>query len=110
VNDIRSLCVLDRLEIGPVGVERKRLVAPYTVVRDTSHESIDLIHRYEDTVFDPKDPQAINLASVIAARIVLNSRLICHEIVFYGPCDRSDRVVFEEMAVTTTREIYERRY
>ena len=110
VIDLESLLVIDRLEIGPVKVEGQRLVAPYTVHRGGGSESTDLIYRYEETVFDPKDESAVNLASVIAAQVALNYGLFCREIVFHGPFDRHDRSLLAEMAANTAREIYVKKF
>ena len=64
-----SLRVLDKLEVGPVRLEQKRLVAPYTVTRGRERDSSELIYRYEEPVFDPADPASINLASMVAAQV-----------------------------------------
>jgi mycofactocin system creatininase family protein len=106
VSDLSSLRVIDRLEVGPVRVERKRLVAPYTVHSKDSRDTIELIYRYEQAAFDADETAAVNLASVIAAQVALNYGLFCGEIVFRGPFDRHDRRFLNEMAANTAREIY----
>jgi len=105
-SQVDALRVLDRLEVGPVEVEERRLVAPYRVVSGTGEATTALIYRYEDKVFSPGDPSSINLASMIAAQVALNYGLFCSELVFHGPFDRSDRRLLEEMAENTAREIY----
>ena len=70
----------------------------------------DLIYRYEEAVFDPDDPAALNLASVVAAQVALNYGLFCREIVFRGPFDRHDRKLLIEMAANTAREIYVKKF
>jgi creatinine amidohydrolase/Fe(II)-dependent formamide hydrolase-like protein len=110
VSDISTLRVIDRLEVGPVRVERKRLVAPYTVHVGETRDATELIYRYEEAVFDPDDPDAANLASVIAAQVALNYGLFCREIVFRGPFDRDDRRLLVEMATNTAREIYVKKF
>jgi mycofactocin system creatininase family protein len=110
VSDLESLLVVDRLDVGPVKVERQRLVAPYTVHHGSASESTELIYRYEEEVFDPKDESSVNLASVIAAQVALNYGLFCREIVFRGPYDRHDRSLLADMAVNTAREIYVKKF
>ena len=86
---LESLMVIDRLEVGPVRVEPRRLVAPYRVVTGATDSSTELVYRYEEDVFDPDDPATGNLASMIAAQLALNYGLFCVEIVFHGPFDLS---------------------
>ena len=110
MSGIDSLRVIDRLEVGPVRLERKRVVAPYTVIRGRKRESLDFIYRYEEAVFEPDDPAALNLASVVSAQVALNYGLFCREIVFHGPFDRHDRKLLVEMAANTAREIYVKKF
>ncbi len=110
MSGLEALCVIDRLEVGPVRLEPGRLIAPYTVHRGKERDSIDLIYRYEENVFDPNDQGALNLASVIAAQIALNYGLFCREIVFHGPFDLYDRRLLAEMAANTAREIYVKKF
>ena len=110
MSGIDSLRVIDRLEMGPVRLERKRVVAPYTVIRGRKRESLDFIYRYEEAVFEPDDPAALNLASVVSAQVALNYGLFCREIVFHGPFDRHDRKLLVEMAANTAREIYVKKF
>ena len=107
---LSQLKVIDRLEIGPVRVEPTRLVAPYTVIRNGKSDSIDLIYRYEEPVFDPADPGAQNLADMIAAQVALNYGLFCEEIVFRGSYDGADRQFLIEMADNTACEIYVKKF
>ncbi|MDP2469486.1 MAG: creatininase family protein [Candidatus Palauibacterales bacterium] len=101
-----SLAVLDRLEVGPVEITTRGLKAPYRAwVGGESKETV-LAYRYEEDVFDPSDPQALNLAAMVAAQVALNYGLLCREIVFRGPYDERDRRFIEEMAANTAREIY----
>ena len=68
---LESLCVIDRLEVGPVRLEKKRVVTPYTVYRGEQRESTELIYRYDEPVFDPEDPASLNLASMVTAQVAL---------------------------------------
>ena len=95
------LVVFDRLEVGPVKLERKRLVAPYRLVSGATVDQTDLIYTYEEAVFDPDSPESLNLAGMIAAQVALNYGLFCREIVFHGWFDKVDRQFLREMAENT---------
>jgi creatinine amidohydrolase/Fe(II)-dependent formamide hydrolase-like protein len=101
-----KLRVFDRLEVGPVRLEPRRLTAPYIVHRKGGSEATELIFRYEQDVFEPGERHSANLAAMAAAQVALNYGLFCDRIVFHGPFDRSDRKFLEEMARNTAREIY----
>ena len=82
-----------------------RLVAPYTVVRGGKSVSTEHIYRYEEEVFEPGDPGAVDLARMMAAQIALNYGLFCREIVFHGDYDTADRDFIDKMMENTAREI-----
>ena len=73
--------IFDRLVVGPVRLEAKRLIAPYRLVWDGREEVIDLIYSYEEKVCDPAEPESQNLASMIAVQIALNYGLFCRSLV-----------------------------
>ena len=77
---METLLVIDRLEVGPVKLEKKRLVAPYRVFVGEKENANELVYTYEEEVFDPTDPTAANLATMIAAQLALNYGLFCKEI------------------------------
>jgi len=103
---LAPLTVIDRLEVGPVRLEPRRLSAPYRVVRQGRTDAIELQYSYEQDVFDPADPAARNLAAVTAAQVALNYGLFCRRIVLHGRYDDTDRRFLTEMARNTAREIY----
>ena len=107
---LRTLIVFDRLEVGPVKLERQRLVAPYRLHRGESIEQTELIYTYEEAVFDPASPESKNLAAMIAAQVALNYGLFCREIVFNDWLDKTDRRFLREMAENTAREIYVKKF
>jgi hypothetical protein len=107
---LKILEVIDRLEVGPVYLERNRLIAPYVVVQGSHRDSTKLIYRYTEDVFEPASLESRNLASMIAAQVALNYGLFCKEIVFRGPYDKQDRRFIEEMAENTAREIYVKKF
>ena len=63
-NNLQKLVVFDRLEIGPVKIEKKKISAPYTIYKNDLTDSIDLIYSYEEEVFDLSDDSYLNLASM----------------------------------------------
>ena len=107
---LAALQVIDRLAIGPVRLETKRLVAPYRLQTGGRSDSVDLIYSFEEPVFDPQDPGALNLAAMMAAQVALNYGLFCREIVFHGPYDALDRRFLRTMAENTAREIYVKKF
>jgi creatinine amidohydrolase/Fe(II)-dependent formamide hydrolase-like protein len=100
------LMVFDRLEVGPVKLEPRRLTAPYRLFYNGKEEQIDLVYRYEEDVFDAGDPGARNLADMIAVQVALNYGLFCRRLVFHGSFDDTDRRFIRDMAENTAREIY----
>ena len=101
-----ALVAIDRLTVGPVRIEKNRLVAPYTIQRGGRVETLELIYRWEEPVFEPNDPAAANLAILIAAQVALNYGLFCKEIVLKGPIDENDRRFLTDAAENTAREIW----
>ena len=100
------LTVFDRLEVGPVKVEPKRLLAPYRLFLDGQEHRTEIIYRYEEAVFEPSEPESQNLADLIAAQVALNYGLFCRSIVFHGRYDDTDQRFLRDMAENTAREIY----
>jgi creatinine amidohydrolase/Fe(II)-dependent formamide hydrolase-like protein len=107
---LSALQVFGRLEVGPVKLEARRLVAPYRLFWDGGEDRTELIYSYEETVFDPAEPEARNLADMIAAQVALNYGLFCRAIVFHGTFDELDRRFIQDMAENTAREIYVKKF
>ena len=104
------LKVFERLEVGPVKLEPKRLIAPYRLFYNGKMEQTELIYSYEETVFYPAEPESQNLADMIAAQIALNYGLFCDAIIFHGLYDDIDRRFIRDMAENTAREIYVKKF
>ncbi|WP_020529395.1 creatininase family protein [Flexithrix dorotheae] len=105
--DKNSLVVFKHLKVGPLLIEKKRVKAPYEVLKkDGSIETNELIYAYEEDVFDPKKSESVNLASVIAAQVAINYGLFCEEIIFDGIYDDSDKRFISDMMENTSREIF----
>jgi creatinine amidohydrolase/Fe(II)-dependent formamide hydrolase-like protein/7-cyano-7-deazaguanine synthase in queuosine biosynthesis len=107
---IAILSVIDRLEIGPVKLEARKLTAPYTVITGDTSDRIDLVYKYEEDVFDPLDPASENIGDMIAVQVAFNYGLFCREIVFKGNFDSSDRRLIRNMTENTSREIYAKKF
>jgi creatinine amidohydrolase/Fe(II)-dependent formamide hydrolase-like protein len=103
---LNTLVVIDRLEVGPVRVEKRRMKATYHVTRKGSTDTTELIYRFEEDVFLPEEPESLNLASMLSVQVALNYGLFCNEILFHGWFDRDDQRFIREMAENTAREIY----
>jgi creatinine amidohydrolase/Fe(II)-dependent formamide hydrolase-like protein len=109
--DILSILrVFDRLEVGPIKLEPKRLIAPYCLFYNGKMEQTELIYSYAETVFDPAEPESQNLAAMIAAQVALNYGLFCDAMVFHGLYDDIDRRFIRDMAENTAREIYVKKF
>jgi creatinine amidohydrolase/Fe(II)-dependent formamide hydrolase-like protein len=104
------LKVIDRLEVGPTRLEKRRFIAPYKVVQDGKEDTFDLEYSFEDAVFDPQEPASQNLASMIACQVAINYGLFCEEIIFHGFYDQLDQQFIKEMAINTAREIYVKKF
>jgi creatinine amidohydrolase/Fe(II)-dependent formamide hydrolase-like protein/7-cyano-7-deazaguanine synthase in queuosine biosynthesis len=104
------LRVFDRLEVGPVKLERKRLTAPYRLFFHGKEDVFELIYSYEEPVFSPAEPGSRNLADMIAAQVAINYGLFCKKIVFHGVFDEVDRRFLRDMAENTAREIYVKKF
>jgi creatinine amidohydrolase/Fe(II)-dependent formamide hydrolase-like protein len=109
-NPLEKLVVLDKLEVGPVRVEKKRIIAPYTVYKDNSKNSIDFIYSYDEDVFEPGNNSHLNLASMMSAQVALNYGLFCKSIVFHGLYDNTDKSNLKEWAENTAREIFVKKF
>jgi creatinine amidohydrolase/Fe(II)-dependent formamide hydrolase-like protein len=107
---LEQLVVFDRLEVGPVELERNRLRAPYRLFAGGKEEVTEFVYRYEEDVFDPDDSDSINLASVMAAQVAINYGLFCREVVYNGRYEGIDRRFIIDMMQNTAREIYVKKF
>lgn len=107
---LKSLVVIDRLDVGPVRVERDRLTTPYRVTRGGSEDTTELVYKFGEAVFDPDEQASVNLASMVGAQVALNYGLFCRRIVFHGVYDETDRRFILEFLENTCREIYVKKF
>jgi creatinine amidohydrolase/Fe(II)-dependent formamide hydrolase-like protein len=97
--------VIRRLDVGPPRIERKRLIAPYRIDTGAGIDETEFIYRFSTDVFEPGDPESVNLASMMAAQVALNYGLFCDEIVFRGSFGNADRRFLTDALENTAREI-----
>ena len=109
-DNLSVLRVFDRLEVGPVKLEPGRVMAPYRLFWDGKEDRTELIYKYEESVFDPREPASQNLANMIVAQVAINYGLFCNTIVFHGAYDDMDRRFIRDMAENTAREIYVKKF
>lgn len=102
----RVLKVIDSLEVGPILISSERISAVYTIRIGKRVETIDLIYKYEEDVFNPDGAFDLNLASMILVQVALNYGLFCRRIIFTGLFDQLDRRVLKDWMENTAREIY----
>jgi len=107
---LQVLNVIQKLEVGPVRLEKRRLTARYRVVQNGRIDTTDLIYTFEEDVFDPGEPESKNLSAMLAVQVALNYGLFCDEIVFHGAFDRHDRQFIQQMARHTAREIFVKKF
>src|SRR3989304_8613852 len=91
IKELRVLDVIDRLEVGPVKIEKNRFTAPYKVLQNGKEDVAELIYSYEEEVFNPADESHQNLVNMIAAQVAINYGLFCKKIVFNGLFDNVDK-------------------
>ncbi len=104
------LKVIPLLEVGPVRLESRRLIAPYKVTNGRETDSFDLIYKFEEQVFTPDSHESINMASMIAAQLAVNYGLFCEKIIFHGLYDSQDIDFIKKASENTAREIYVKKF
>jgi creatinine amidohydrolase/Fe(II)-dependent formamide hydrolase-like protein len=107
---LRTLAVIDRLDVGPVKVERDRLTMPYKVTRGKESDTTELVYKFGEAVFDPDEQASHNLAAMVGAQVAINYGLFCKRMVFHGVFDESDRRFILEFLENTCREIYVKKF
>lgn len=107
---LKILKVIDRLDVGPPSVEKKRFIIPYTVTRGDSKATFHLVYSYNEPVFLPGSPESQNLATVIGVQVALNYGLFCEDIHFSGHFDEADTRFLSQMMDNTSREIFIKKF
>ncbi|MEO9804732.1 MAG: creatininase family protein [Reichenbachiella sp.] len=105
--NLREFVAFEELHTGPILIEPKRVKVPYTLTKmDGQVVSNELIYSYTEKVFDSKDHESVNLASMMAVQVAMNYGLFCERIVFDGLYDEVDQRFIRDMMENTSREIY----
>jgi len=107
---LNILGVIQRLEVGPVHLEKRRMTVPYKVIQNGNADATELVYRFQEDVFTPEEPASLNLASMLSAQVAINYGLFCDEIVFHGWFDGHDQRFLREMAQNTAREIFVKKF
>lgn len=103
---IRSLLFFERLLVGPVRVEARKVKATYRLtLKNGDVVENELVYAYTAEVFDHSDDD-LNLASMMVSQVALNYGLFCREIIFDGLYEDTDKRFLSDMLENTSREIY----
>ena len=103
---LAEFIVLERLRVGDIQIEPRRVSAVYEVEHpDGQKASARLIYSYHEKLFNKKDPSDVNLASMMLAQVAFNYGLFCKELVFDGLFDHIDQEFIKYMIENTSREI-----
>ena len=109
-HELQILKVFDKLIVGPVKLEKNRLIMPYSIQSNQNSDTFELIYKYEENVFDPKNKNDLNLAAMIGAQVALNYGLFFDQIHFENAFDKYDQNFLKEMMDNTSREIYVKKF
>lgn len=104
--NLDNLLAIDKLDVRIRSLEKNRVIGLYTVQQAEKQDSTELIYRFEEDVFNPRERSSWNLAAMLVAQVALNYGLFCRKIVFNGAYDNADRRFIEDMMQNTSREIY----
>jgi creatinine amidohydrolase/Fe(II)-dependent formamide hydrolase-like protein/7-cyano-7-deazaguanine synthase in queuosine biosynthesis len=103
---IDSLKVFNRLKVGPVIIEPRRVKARYEItLADNKIVWNELMYSYRKSVFDTS-ALSINIASMMLGQVAINYGLFCEEIIFDGLYDDTDKRFILDMIENTSREIF----
>jgi hypothetical protein len=87
-------------------LSQKRLKREYCIEKENGEVSCnELIYSYEYSYFNKKNPEDVNLASVMLAQVAINYGLFFEVIEFDGLFDQADQRFIIEMTENTSREI-----
>ena len=91
---LQVLNVVERLEVGPARMEKRRVTVPYRVHQNGETFETELIYRFEEDVFDPDNPRHRNLGAMMGVQPALNYGLFCQEMVFEGEFEKTIAALF----------------
>ncbi len=103
---LESFKVLKKLWIRDISIEPRKVKATYHVEKFSGEDaSFELIYSYDKAYFNGKDPEDVNLASMMLAQVALNYGLFFDTIEFDGLYDKTDQQFIKVMMENTSREI-----
>jgi hypothetical protein len=103
---LQDFTVLKSLRVHKLEVKPKRVSATYELIfKDGSKAANVLFYTYNDPLFDKKEIQDRNLASMMVAQVAMNYGLFCEELIFEGDYDKVDQEFIKVMVENTSREI-----
>ena len=103
---LTDFVVLKSLRVHKLEVKPRRVSATYEIVhRDGSTATNVLFYTYNSPVFNKKQPEDLNLASMMVAQVAMNYGLFCDELIFEGSYDLTDQEFIKNMVENTSREI-----
>jgi hypothetical protein len=103
---LQSFKVLKKLSVRNIHIEPKKVKAEYCIEKENGEVSCnELIYSYEYSYFNKKNPEDVNLASVMLAQVAINYGLFFEVIEFDGLFDQADQRFIIEMTENTSREI-----
>jgi hypothetical protein len=102
-----DLIVFEHLKVHNINIEPSRVKANYSLLRKDGQEvTTEFIYTYDSHVFNNKEYDDVNLASMMLVQVAMNYGLFCKEIIFDGLFDSEDRKFITDMMENTSREIY----
>jgi len=101
-----TFIVLKKLSVKNIHIEPRKVKAEYCVENFSGEtDSYELIYSYDNAYFNRKNPEDINLASMMLAQVALNYGLFFETIEFDGLYDKTDQKFLSNMMENTSREI-----
>ena len=103
---LQSFRLLKKLSVGNIHIESRKVKAEYCIEKENGEIfKNELIYSYEQAYFNKKDPEDVNLASMMLAQVAINYGLFFEEIEFDGLFDQTDQRFIIEMTENTSKEI-----
>lgn len=104
--NLRSFKVLKKLSVRNIHIESRKVKAEYCIETESGKVfTNELIYSYDHPYFNKKDPEDVNLASMMLVQVAINYGLFFEKIEFDGLFDHTDQRFIMEMTENTSREI-----
>lgn len=103
---IKDFVVLKSLRVCDIEVTPQRVSAKYEIVHPNGNVvAKKLYYTYSSPLFDKRNIEDLNLASMMVAQVAMNYGLFCSELIFEGHFDSSDQEFIRRMVENTSKEI-----